>query len=144
MPGGKRNVPVEEIEQEDGTASEASGGQESAMVAMLKMLMEEQRRAELAREEIRRREELERRKLQEAAEARQYEQQLNLLKIQQEMGEKATQAHREFQEQDKRRDRVLFGMPAFKEGEDLEEYFSTAERRMIAAKLPRGDWQAML
>ena len=98
----------------------------------------------MAREEIRRREELERRKLQEAAEARQYEQQLNLLKIQQEMGEKATQAHREFQEQDKRRDRVLFGMPAFKEGEDLEEYFSTAERRMIAAKLPRGDWQAML
>ena len=39
MPGGKRNVPVEEIE--DGTASEASGGQELAMVAMLKMLMEE-------------------------------------------------------------------------------------------------------
>ena len=141
MPGGKRNLPVEE---EDGTASEASGGQESAMMAMIRVLMEEQRKAELAREEHRRREELERRDLQAAAEARQYEQQLTLLKIQQEMGEKATLAHREFQEVDKRRDRVLFSMPTFREGEDLEEYFSTAERKMVAAKLPRGDWLTML
>ena len=44
--------------------------------------MEEQTKAELAREEHRRREELERRDLQAAAEARQYEQQLTLLKIQ--------------------------------------------------------------
>ena len=60
------------------------------------------------------------------------------------MGEKATLAHREFQEVDKRRDRVLFSMPTFREGEDLEEYFSTAERKMVAAKLPRGDWLTML
>ena len=147
MPGGKRNAPVEEVE-EDGTASEASGGQDQAMVALVKMMMVEQQKAETAREiraeEAKKREEIERRRLQEEFDQRQHENNMAVLRAQQEMGERASQVNREFHEQDKRRERVLYGMPAFTEGEDLEEYFASIGRRMIAAKLPQGDWQAML
>ena len=147
MPGGKRNQPVEEME-EDGTAAEASGGQDQAMVALVKMMMLEQQKAEVAREaraeEAKKREEVERRKLQEEFDKRQHENNMAVLRAQQDMSEKASQANREFREQDKRRERVLYGMPSFVEGDDLEEYFASIERRMLAAKLPPGDWQAML
>ena len=151
MPGGRR-AQVEELVEEDGTASEASGSQESTMLAMVRLMMEEQQkaeiareyRAELAREESRKREEADRRKMQEEYDQRQHENNLAVLKVQQEIGERTSQVNREYHEQDKRRDRVLFGLPSFNEGEDLEEYFLAIERRMIAAKLPQGDWQAML
>ena len=147
MPGGKRNASLEEVE-EDGTASEATGGQDQAMVALVKMMMLEQQKAEVAREaraeEVKKREEVERRKLQEEYDQRQHENNMAVLKAQQEMGERASQMSRDFHEQDKRRQRVLYGMPAFVEGEDLEEYFASIERRMVAAKLPQGEWQAMI
>ena len=147
MPGGKRNQPVEDMEEE-GNTSEASGGQDQAMVALVKMMMLEQQKAEVAREaraeEAKKREEVERRKLQEEFDKRQHENNMAVLRAQQDMSEKASQANREFREQDKRRERVLYGMPSFVEGDDLEEYFASIERRMVAAKLPPGDWQAML
>ena len=140
------------MEEGEGQAAEASIGPEPAMMAMFKMLMEEQQRAELAREhraeiareESRQREEADRRTLQEEYDRRQHDNNMAVLRAQQEMGEQSSRVNREFHEQDKRRDRVLFGMPMYKEGEDLEEYFSATERRMVAAKLPQGDWQTML
>ena len=163
MPGGKRNQPVQE-ESEESAVSEvledASPLQpQPDVIALLRVMMEEQRQAEWGREERRRQEQeardQEKRELREAAEerqrkyqeeieARQYAQQLALLKIQQEIGAKSSIEYRQAQEQDKRRDRVLFSMPNYVEGEDLEEFFTTMEKRMEAAKLPQADWNVMI
>ena len=122
---------------------------------MLRVLMEEQRRAEIAREESRRDDDrrkeearLEReaeaaRRLegqQAAIEARQFEQQVALLKIQAEIGEKASRAHREFQSSDRERDRALYSIPVLKEGEDIEEFLMRAERRLKAAEVKKEEW----
>ena len=77
---------------------------------------------------------------QTALEARQYEQQLNILKIQAEIGEKASKAHRELQAYDRKRDRALYSTPVLKDGEDLEEFLATAERRLEAADVKREEW----
>ena len=74
---------------------------------------------------------------QAALETRQYEQQMALLKIQAEIGEKASLAHREGQSADRRRDRALYSISVMKEGEDLEEFLLTAERRQA---LNRKSW----
>ena len=139
----KNNQAVEEME-EDARFSSEVGEHESGMMAMLRVLMEEQRRAEVAREEARRQEEERKEQVrleqQAALEARQYEQQLALLKIQAEIGEKASRAYRDQQSSDRKRDRALFSVPVFKEGEDIEEFLLTAERRLRAAEIPQGEW----
>ena len=78
--------------------------------------------------------------LQKEIELRQYDQQVALLKIQQEMGEKASQVHREHQSTDRRRDRALYSIPMLKDGEDIEEFLSTAERRLGVAGVRKDDW----
>ena len=142
MPGGKKQAVVEDVEED--SYSEASGAQDSMVMAMMKAMFEEQRKAEQVREQRRRQEELERRDVQKQMEERQYAQQLALFKLQQEVGEKARIANQDFQEAGKRRDRFLFTMSTYQEGGDLEEYFSMAERKMEAAKLPKEDWPAMI
>ena len=142
MPGGKKQAVVEEVGED--SASEASGVQDSTVMAMMKAMFEEQRKAEQVREQQRRREELERREIQKQMEERQYAQQVALLKLQQEVGEKARMASQDFHEAGKKRDRFLFTMSNYQEGGDLEEYFAMAERKMEAAKLPREDWPAMI
>ena len=142
MPGGKKQAVVEDLEED--SYSEASGAQDSMVMAMMKAMFEEQRKAEQVREQRRRQEELERRDVQKQMEERQYAQQLALFKLQQEVGEKARIANQDFQEAGKRRDRFLFTMSTYQEGGDLEEYFSMAETKMEAAKLPKEDWPAMI
>ena len=142
MPGGKKQAVVEDVEED--SYSEASGAQDSMVMAMMKAMFEEQRKAEQVREQRRRQEELERRDVQKPMEERQYAQQLALFKLQQEVGEKARIANQDFQEAGKRRDIFLFTMSTYQEGGDLEEYFSMAERKMEAAKLPKEDWPAMI
>ena len=133
----KNNTAAEDLDGASGSSSESG----SDMMAMLRVLMEEQRKSDLAREEARRAEEErketvrvereleERRKqfeLQTAMEARQYEQQVALMRIQAEMGEKASRVHREGQSADRKRDRALYSISVWKEGEDLEEFLLTA------------------
>ena len=115
----------------------------------------ELRRADIAREDARREEEERREEarqqreaeaarrqaeLQAEAEQRQFNQQVALLKLQAEMGEKASQTHRETQSYDRKRDRALFSIPVYKEGEDIECFLSTAERRLRAAEVPQNEW----
>ena len=163
MPGGKKNQAVRE-ESEESAVSDVSEEVAHAqpqpdVLALLKIMMEEQRQTDWQRDERRRQEQEARdqekreireateerqRKHQEEIEARQYAQQLQLLKIQQEIGAKSSVEYRQAQEQEKRRDRVLFSMSNYIDGEDLEEFFVTVEKRMVAAKLPQEDWQAMV
>ena len=103
----------------------------SEVMTMFRVLMEEQRKAGLAREEARREDEDRREAIrvereieaarkqleqQEALEARQYEQQVALMKIQAEIGEKASRLHREEQSSDRKRDRALASIPTLREG----------------------------
>ena len=154
MSRNRRNQAAEDVE-EDSRTPIGGGEPESEMMAMVRALMAEQRRAEIAREDarlereaenVRRQEEMQaeiaRRmaEQQTATETRQFEQQVALLKIQQEMGEKASQTHRELQSSDRRRDRALYSIPVLKEGEDLEEFLGTAERRLHAAGVKEEEW----
>ena len=77
---------------------------------------------------------------QEAMAAKQYEQQVALMKMQAEIGEKAASAHREEQSVSRRRDRAVTSIPNFREGEDVEEFLLTAERRLNAGEIPVKDW----
>ena len=148
--GLRRNNTIMEDNEEDNRAG--IGEPESEMMGVVRALMAEQRRAEAIREdarlereaaEARRQEELQaesvrrQAEIQAAAETRQFEQQVALLRIQAEMGEKAGQAHRELQSSDRRRDRALFSIPVLKEGEDVEEFLMTAEKRLSAAEVKR-------
>ena len=167
----RNNVNAEDMEEDRG------GEQEPDMMAMLRVLLKEQREADRAREDVRRQDEQRReearrqeeqrkeeaRMLEEqrkeearvereveitqkqlehqaALEARQYDQQVALLKIQAEIGEKASRAHRELQSSDRKRDRALYSIPVLKEGEDLEEFLATAERRLGAAEVKKEEW----
>ena len=171
MSKGKRtHHQLEDVEEEARPSVGRGEPVESEMMVMFRALMAEQRRADEVREEKRRVElqqledarkadlqkleevrvqrELEavnrQAELQKEIEQRQYDQQVALLKIQQEMGERATQAHREFQTTDRRRDRALYSIPVLKEGEDIEEFLSTAERRLSVAEVRKGDWISII
>ena len=170
--GLRSNTATEEMEGDGRSSNLDEHGSE--MMTMLRVLMEEQKRSEIAREEARRREEERKEEVrrreeerreevrrreaekreelrvereiesakrqleqQKAFETRQYEQQLALLTVQSELGEKASRAHREGQTADRRRDRALYSISVLKEGEDLEEFILTAERRLRAAETRR-------
>ena len=135
---------------------------EGSMMEMFRLLMDGQRQAEEARE--RKREEKEREAAREqherllalqagereseklklerqmAYEARQLEQQLAILKAQVDLGERANKTHREGQDQDRKRNRVLTSIAEWKEGEDLEEFFLMAERRMRSVEIREEEW----
>ena len=160
---------MEESEGEDLRSPSAVG--EGSMMEMFRLLMEEQRKVDLGRERERRREEERREaekeeKAMEAAreqharllelaekgkeaeklkeerqiayEARQLEQQMVILRAQVELGEKANKTHRDGQDQ------VLASIAEWKEGEDLEEFFLTAERRMRAAEIRDEEWMGVV
>ena len=111
--------------------------------------LEEARQVEMRRlEDVRVQRELEvvakQAELQKELEQRQYDQQVALLKIQKEMGEAASLANREFHTTDRKRDRALYGIPLLKEGEDLEEFLSTAERMLGVAEVRKADWISII
>ena len=157
--GTRKNAGTTEGMEGEARSSVVQSEPGSEMMAMFRALLEEQRRVELAKEEARREEdrrkeearverevEATRRQLEQQAalKSRQYEQQVALLKIQAEIGEKASRAHREMQSSDRRRDRALYSIPVLKEGEDLEEFLLTAERRLRAAEIKREEWVTII
>ena len=135
-------------EDMEGDRSPSVSEHEAGMLAMFRALIEEQRKSDDRREAARVERESEATRLQieqqKVLEARQYEQQVALLKIQAEMGEKASRAHREMQSADRKRDRALFSIPVLKEGEDLEEFLLTAEGRLRAAEIKQDEWVSIM
>ena len=161
-----QNPRVEEdMDSELGTNSEVSshGEHDRAMFSMLKALMAEQRKADIDREErkeeakrvederleeLRVKREAEARlqaaQIQKEAEERQFQQQVQLLKLQSEMGDKAGKAHREAAASDRRRDRALFNIANCREEDDLEDFLMMMERRLEAAGIEKDEWTAMI
>ena len=165
----------------EGEGGSGPGTSESSMMEMIRLLREEDRIAEVAREKKRdkkdkedakklherqleleelrqkgvqeleeKKEELRQKGLREAEEwrqkrqeeydAKQLEQQLRLMKAQVELAESTNKLHREGQDQDRKRNRALAGIADWKEGDDLEEFFEMAERKMTAADIGREEW----
>ena len=126
---------LEQPGQADGEGERGSDFKE-LMRMMLKSQMEAAERAELRRVEEKR----EDRRLAELAEDRrkgklaekkalsdrQYQQQMELMEKQAQLGELAAAIHRRELDASKKRERALFSVPNWKEGEDLENYLSTA------------------
>ena len=168
--GLRKNAVASEEGEGEVRSSGLTSESGSEMMAMLRVLMEEQRRSELAREEARRQEEERREEVkrqeeerkevariereteatrvrleqQTAFETQQYEQQVALMRIQAEIGEKASRAHRESQAADRKRDRALYSISVWKGGEDLEEFLLAAEGRLRAADIKKEEWVAIM
>ena len=157
--GNRRNQPVVEESEEEETPRSPSVGGEGNMIVMFKMLMDERRREDDRREEERRREESRREEAraerereelrlleerQKAFEERQAAQQIAILKTQAEMGERANRAYRDGQNEDRKRNRALMSISCLKEGEDLEEFFDGAERRLQGAEVREDEWMSVI
>ena len=157
--GTRKNTAATEEVDGDIRSSGFASEQGSEMMTMFRVLMEEQRKSELAREEARGQEEerkeaarveieieATRKQLEQQAalETRQYEQQVALMRIQAEIGEKASRTHREGQSADRKRDRALASISNLRESEDLEEFLLTAERRLRAADIKQEEWVAII
>ena len=152
----KNTTAAEEMEGEAKSHSSSHPSEQgSEVLAVVRVLMEEQRQADLVRreEEARKEEKREAARRQEmtalearliiqqtAREDRQYEQQLALMREQANIGEKASRLYREGQEAAKKRETALHSISVFREGEDLEEFFLTTERRLSAAEIRQGEW----
>ena len=149
-----------DMENDLGANAEVNlGSGEPDMLGIIRALMAEQRKADLEKDErreaakrveenrlekLRMARETEARKqvaeLQAAAEARQFEQQVQLLKLQADMGDKASKAHREAAATDRRRDRALFNITSCKDEDDLEEFMMVIERRLEVAGIDKEEW----
>ena len=79
-------------------------------------------------------------RLQKEVEDRQFQQQLQLIKLQKEMGETAGKVHRELVAKDRKQERALSSVACCTEEEDLEDYFMMVERRLEAAKVAKEEW----
>ena len=161
---------------------------ESDAMTMIRVLMDEQRRADSEREEARwvadierdaarrqedfrletmrfdretarRAEELERERIlraervseaaqaaqkqidqQEAFAAKQIEQQVALLRVQAELGKEADRLHRQELNSSRKRDRAIASISNFRDGEDVEDFILTAERRLKAGEVNVEEW----
>ena len=100
--------------------------------------------AEKIREEAAREASEELRAQQEAAEKRAYEQQVTLVKMQAEIGEKVAETHRLEGQKARKRDRAIQGIPTYREPEDLEDFLQTSERKLSAGDIPEKEWVAIL
>ena len=78
--------------------------------------------------------------LQKEAEDRQFQQQVQLIKLQKEMGETAGKVHRELAAKDRKQERALSSVACCTDEEDLEDYFMMVERRLEAASVVKEEW----
>ena len=153
---GRVHFQEDQLEQPGQAEGEGERGSDfkELMRMMLKSQMEAAERAELRRVEEKR----EDRRLAELAEDRrkgelaekkalsdrQYQQQMELMEKQAQLGEVAAAMHRRELDASKKRERALFSVPNWKEGEDLENYLSTAEGRLQGGGILEAEWAALL
>ena len=108
---------------------------------------EERRKAEekeAAREEAAKLERDRIREQQEAMNNRMYDQQVALVKLQADIGEKAAEAYRKEQNVCRQKDRAVAGISIHREDEDVEDFLCMAERKLTAGGVPEADWVAVI
>ena len=75
---------------------------------------------------------------------RAYEQQVALLRLQSDIGGKAAEVHRIEQEAIRKKERAVSGIMGLREGEDVEEFLATSERKLMAGDVPRREWVSVI
>ena len=78
------------------------------------------------------------------AEKRAYDQQVALIKMQADIGEKAAEAHRLEGMIARKKDRAVAGIPNYREPEDVEDFLVTSERKLKAGEVPEREWLAIV
>ena len=109
--------------------------------------LEEERKLEereAAREEAAKQASEALRELQEAANVRAYEQQVALVKLQSEIGDKTTEAHRVEQASNRKKERAIASVGVLREQEDMEDFLATSERKLKAGGVPEEEWLAVI
>ena len=99
---------------------------------------------EAAKEEAAKQETERLREQQEAINNRMYEQQVALVKLQADIGEKAADAYRLEQGVSRKKERAVFGIANYREEEDIEDFLSTSERKLRAGGVPEAEWQSVI
>ena len=66
------------------------------------------------------------------------------MRMQADIGERAARSHRDEQSVDRKRDRAIASIPNFRDGDDVEEFLLTAERRLRAGEIKEGEWVTIL
>ena len=159
MAGRNKKQQARQEEDVEGVQPEVAYNGEQDMAGLIRTLMAQQREADLDREErrdeakrveaeraenLRVRRETEAREhmaqIQKEAEERQFQQQVQLLKLQREMGDTAGKEHREAAAKDRKQDRALSNMACCTEEDDLEDYLMMLERRLETAKVNKEEW----
>ena len=84
------------------------------------------------------------REQQEAAGVRAYEQQVALIRMQAEIGERTADAQRREAMITRKRDRAVSGIPNYWDSEDVEDFLLTSERKLRAGGVPEGEWLAII
>ena len=165
---------LEEVTAQSEASTIYSVGEQPDMAGLIRAIMIEQRKADIDREErredarrleeekkaeakraeeirfeeLRAKREAEAREqaahLQKEAEERQFQQQVQLLKLQADMGDKASKAHREATTSERRRDRTLHNLASCKEEDDLEDFMMMMERRLETAGIEKAEWAAIV
>ena len=109
--------------------------------------LEEERKMEereAAREEAARLASEALREQQEAANVRAYEQQVALVKLQSEIGDRTAEAHRIEQAANRRKERAVASVGVLREQEDVEDFLSTSERKLKAGGVPEEEWLSIV
>ena len=81
---------------------------------------------------------------QEAASRRAYEQQVALVRLQSEIGDKAAEAHRVEQATTKKKERAISSVGILREEEDIEDFLATSERKLRAGGVPQEEWVSVI
>ena len=84
------------------------------------------------------------REQQEAASVRAYEQQVALIKLQAEIGERAAGTHRLEQVMNRKRDRAAASIPNYRDNDDVEDFLVTSERKLRAGEVPEEEWLSVI
>ena len=129
-----RRIAAEERAEERAEAKRVRKAEESGRA--------EEREA--AREEAARLASNRMREQQEEANARAYEQQVALVKLQADIGNKAAEAHRMEQAANRMKERAVAAISNYREQEDVEDFLSTSERKLKAGGVPEGEWPSII
>ena len=84
------------------------------------------------------------REQQDLVNARAYEQQVALIKLQAEIGERAADTHRSEQVVNRKRDRAVASIPNYRDSDDVEDFLVTSERKLKAGEVPEGEWLSIM
>ena len=103
---------------------------------------QEQREARRLAHEKKLREELREQKL--ADEKREFEHQQSMMRLQATIGDRAETARREESEKCRKREKAVAAIQSYRETDDMEDFFDSAEKKLLGGGIPEEEWGAVI